>query len=274
MTVDLPTPALRVETPLEFVREWIEFPDPADAEHVVRADLTWLLSRWHCIYGAGCPGIVADQPDDGCCVHGAFFTDKADEKRVRAAAGRLSRETWQHYRRGFDNWTEWDLIDTEDGEEEQRRTAVVDGACIFLNRPGFAGGEGCALHGLALREGVHPLTLKPDVCWHVPIRRDSDWVTRLDQTKVLVTTVGEYDRRAWGEGGHDLSWWCSSSPDAHTAPEAVYIGYAAELTELIGAAAYAELARLCAEREKTGLIAEHPATVAARTARSIPSAAS
>jgi GNAT superfamily N-acetyltransferase len=33
----------------------------------------------------------------------------------------------------------------------------VAGACIFLNRPGFPGGAGCALHTLALREGREPL---------------------------------------------------------------------------------------------------------------------
>ena len=30
-------------------------------------------------------------------------------------------------------------------------TRLVDGACIFLNRPGFAGGAGCALHSAAAR---------------------------------------------------------------------------------------------------------------------------
>ena len=45
-------------------------------------------------------------------------------------------------------------------------------ACIFHNRPDFpAGGYGCALHGLALAEGVEPLEPKPDVCWQLPIRR-------------------------------------------------------------------------------------------------------
>ena len=42
----------------DFAREWVEFPDPADAEHIVRADLTWLLSSWTCIYGRGCQGVV------------------------------------------------------------------------------------------------------------------------------------------------------------------------------------------------------------------------
>ena len=45
------------EVPLDFPREWIEFADPADAEHLIRADLTWLCSRWTCIFGRGCHGI-------------------------------------------------------------------------------------------------------------------------------------------------------------------------------------------------------------------------
>ncbi len=33
------------EVPLDFPREWVEFIDPDNSEHVVAADLTWLLSR-------------------------------------------------------------------------------------------------------------------------------------------------------------------------------------------------------------------------------------
>ena len=46
------------EVPLGFAREWVEFADPADPEHVVRADLTWLTSAWTCIYGRGCAGVA------------------------------------------------------------------------------------------------------------------------------------------------------------------------------------------------------------------------
>ncbi|MCP6336040.1 hypothetical protein NL449_28885, partial [Klebsiella pneumoniae] len=45
-------------------------------------------------------------------------------------------------------------------------------------RRGFAGGAGCALHSKALKLGVPPLTMKPDVCWQLPIRRSQEWVTR------------------------------------------------------------------------------------------------
>src|SRR5262245_19875952 len=112
------------EVGLDFAREWIEFPDPANPEHLVRADLTWLLSRWSCIFGRGCHGIVEGRPGEGCCSHGAFFTDADDQKRVRTAARKLSPMTWQHYRRGFDNYTEMDSVD---GTTPARRTATQAG---------------------------------------------------------------------------------------------------------------------------------------------------
>ncbi|WP_229789573.1 hypothetical protein [Pilimelia terevasa] len=256
------------EVGLDFAREWLDFADPADGEHRVRADLTWLLSRWTCIFGRGCHGIVAGRAADGCCSHGAFFTDADDEKRTRAAAARLTRATWQHYRRGFANYTEMDSVD---GESPARRTATRDdGPCVFLNDADFPGGGGCALHGQALRDGAHPLEYKPDVCWQLPVRREQDWVDRPDGTRILVTTLGEFDRRGWGEGGHDLHWWCTSSPEAHVGAEPMYLSYAPELTALIGRPAYDELARLCAARAGTAPLAPHPATTAAGAGPAVP----
>ncbi|PZS25704.1 MAG: hypothetical protein DLM59_19755 [Pseudonocardiales bacterium] len=248
------------EVGLDFAREWVEFADPGDAEHVIRADLTWLLSSWTCIFGRGCHGIDKNRPDDGCCSHGAFFTDGDDEKRTKKAAAALTPDRWQHSKKARKGGVV--TTDELDGKPA-KRTRTVDGACIFLNRPGFEGGEGCALHALALHTGKHPLETKPDVCWQLPIRRAQDWVKRPDGTEVLVSTVTEFDRRGWGEGGQDLHWWCTSSPEAHVAKERLYQSYAPELTALIGAAAYAELARLCTARSRRGMIAPHPATVAA-----------
>ena len=253
-----PTPV--AELPLDFPREWFEFHDPDDAEHVIRADLTWLLSSWTCIFGRGCHGITVDRPDDGCCTHGAFYSDKDDRKRVRAMAKELTNEDWQFRseRKGG-----VDEIDVEDG---RRRTRRFDGACIFLNRPGFPGGQGCALHAMALRTGRHPLETKPDVCWQLPIQRSSEWEERLDETKVLVTTVTEFNRRGWGPGGHDLDWYCSTSPEAHVGTEPVYVSNGPEIAALIGDAAYAVLAAHCDERRATMISGRHPATVAAETA--------
>lgn len=256
---DDPTPRSR-EVGLDFAREWIEFVDPTDAEHVVRADLTWLLSSWTCIFGKGCHGILADRPDDGCCSHGAFLTDRDDERRVRDYARQLTPQDWQYAEQGRRTIFASDELDGK----RAKRTRRIDDACIFLNRPGFAGGEGCALHALALRIGVHPLRTKPDVCWQLPVRRTQDWVDRPDGTQVLVSTITEFDRRGWGDGGHDLHWWCTSAPEAHVGRERFYVSYGPEITALIGPAAYAELSRLCAARAERGLVAPHPATVMAQ----------
>jgi hypothetical protein len=257
VTVQLTDPR-DLEVDLDFPREWLEFIDPADPAHLVRADLTWLLSRWTCVFGKACHGIIKGRAADGCCSHGAFFTDADDEKRVRAAAKKLTPQTWQHFRRGFKNYTE---MDTVDGSTPARRTATREGGpCVFLNDADFPGGWGCALHAQALRDGVHPLEYKPDVCWQLPVRRDQEWAKRPDGSKVLVSTLTEFDRRGWGEGGHDLEWWCTSSPEAHVGAEPLYVSYGPELTALVGKAAYEKLAELCAARAAQGLVARHPAT--------------
>ncbi|MBV9484621.1 MAG: hypothetical protein JO246_01035, partial [Frankiaceae bacterium] len=93
------------EVDLDFPRQWVEFADPADPEQIFRCDLTWLLSSWTCIFGSGCKGILADRPDDGCCTHGAHFSDKADEKRVRRFAKALTADEWQFRSEGLKGGT-------------------------------------------------------------------------------------------------------------------------------------------------------------------------
>ena len=168
-----------------------------------------------------------------------------------AHAKKLPPEEWQFH--GTKKLTEKD-------EEGARKTRVVDGGCVFLNRADFAGGPGCALHGYAQRIGVHFLETKPDVCWQLPIRRTFERVTRHDDTEILVITIGEYDRRGWGPGGHDLEWYCSGATEAHVGREPVYVSNGPELTALMGPAAYAELVRHCeAHLARTPPVAPHPA---------------
>ena len=251
---DLGMPAVRPEVAPDFPRDWVEFVDPADAQGLIRADLTWLMSSWACVYGRGCQGIEEGRADDGCCSHGAFYADEDDETRIEKLAEQLEPQHWQHARiaraQGISE------VDELDGEPA-RRTRTVDGACVFLNRRGFPGGTGCALHALADRIGLHPLETKPDVCWQLPVRRTQEEVTRADDVPILVTSLGEFDRRGWGPGGADLHWWCTSSPDAHVGTEPLYLSYAAELTALLGTPGYTELARLCAGRAAG--TAPHPA---------------
>jgi hypothetical protein len=267
------------ETPLDIPRTWAEFTDPSNAGQRFRVDLTWLTSSWTCIFGSGCRGIYADRPDDGCCTLGAHFTDDDDVERVRAVAAELGEDEWQHHpgrgRKGdkdparLSAWTE-----LEDGA---RKTKVVDGACIFLNRPGFPAGAGCALHQHAVLTGTPPHEAKPDVCWQLPIRRSYRTVEQPDDTSYLEVTIAEYDRRGWGPGGHDLDWYCSSNPEAHVGAEPVYRSNRAELAALMGEEAYAALVVRCEAHLDTVKRARsagartlipllvHPATVEAGT---------
>ena len=250
------------EVPLDFPRAWLEFTDPADAEQVVRADLTWLTSRWSCLYGAGkCPGIYSERPDDGCCTLGAHYSDADDEKRVAGYARKLTAEQWQYRKEGRAGISEVD-------DEGSRKTRVVDGACIFLNRAGFAAGQGCALHTYALATGTSIVETKPDVCWQLPIRRAFRDVERADGSTYNEVTITEYERRGWGPGGHDLDWYCSGNSDAHIGSVPVYLSSKDELVALLGEAAYAELAAACERRladqpRAAGQVAGHPATVLA-----------
>ena len=265
------------EVPLDMPRIWVEFPDPADIAQRFRCDLTWLTSSWMCIFGAGCQGIYADRPDDGCCTLGAHFTDQDDYRRVRAVAAELGEDEWQLHdvataggglRR--ESWTE-----LEDGV---RKTRVVEGACIFLNRPGFPAGAGCALHQHAVVKGLPPTSLKPEVCWQLPVRRTYRTVEQPDESSYLEVSIGEYDRRGWGPGGHDLDWYCSGNPEAHVGREPVYRSSKTELVELIGEPGYEQLVLRCEAHLRAVTAARrignrkllpllvHPATLAAQDA--------
>jgi len=242
-----------VEVPLDFPRQWVEFDDPADSEQLIRADLTWLTSRWNCTFGNGCKGIYKDGPDNGCCTHGAHFSEKKDEKRVKRYVEMLTPQTWQFYEVGQKKG--W--VETEDGA---RKTRTVDGACIFHNRKDFDGGFGCALHALAATEGISFIETKPEVCWQLPMRRSYDNREYEDQTSQLVISISEYDRRGWGEGGHDFDWYCSGNTEAHNGANPVYIYAKDELVALIGQAAYDHLAVICEARTK--LLAADPTNIA------------
>ena len=226
----------------DFPRAWVEFVDPDDAAQLYRCDLTWLTSRWMCIYGNGCHGIDERKPDAGCCVLGAHFADKADEKLTKKYAAMLDADSWEFHETG----TKKGFVEKD--EDGARKTRVVDGACIFLNRAGFEGGAGCALHQLAGRIGKPFQQVKPQVCWQLPVRRSYDHVTRPDGVEILVVSIGEYDRRGWGSGGAELDWYCSGSTEAHVATEPVYITERQTLLELMGQKAYDQLALLCEAR--------------------------
>ncbi len=251
-----------------FARDWVEFRNPDNSEEIFKCDITWLTSYWQCIYGNGCCGIDADKPDAGCCSDGAYYTNKIDEERVLRSARKLTKSDWQFYDQARDK-SKKNLNISEIGLDKDRKTRKINDSCIFLNRvgyeaPGYTGKFGCALHHLANKEGSHPLDTKPDICWQLPLRRS--WEVRDEGEKeITVVVIGEYERSAWGEGGADLDWYCTSNSDAHVGKVPVYQSSKIELIKMMGNAGYLELEKLCDSR-----MAAIAATKKAQKRRELP----
>ncbi|HEV2071003.1 MAG TPA: hypothetical protein VGR26_14535 [Acidimicrobiales bacterium] len=228
--------------------EWLSFEDPEE-DRTWLFDLTFLLSRWSCIYGRGCPGIDS-RADIGCCSHGAYFTDDADRGAVEAAVASLAPEQWQFAevgrRRG--------IVARASGGGW--KTRVHQGGCILLNRAGFPAGAGCALHQAALQTGRRPMDLKPDVCWQVPLRR----VDSVDEVGHVTSTIREWKRRDWDEGGQEFHWWCIEESAAFVGADTVLATMADELAALVGPGVHALLLGALAERTASTTVLPHPAT--------------
>src|SRR5690606_18734391 len=193
-----------------------------------------LRSHYRCIWGEGCQGVLdgpAADLNQGCCSYGAHFVDDDDVQTVVRAFVRVAPEHMQFHRKavrgGF----------LRPGDDGATTTRLVDDACIFLNRPGFAGGEGCALHIAAMAAGERPLDWKPNVCWQVPMRLEHS----TDDQGHVTSRLREWKRRDWGPGGDDFHWWCTEAPEAFRAPEPLYVSARDEIVELVGAGNYTRL---------------------------------
>lgn len=213
------------------VHEWISFEDP-DEQRTWMFDATYLRSNHRCIYGEGCQGILdapAESMAQGCCSYGAHFVDDHDVQTVVSAFIRITPKHMQFHAKAVKGGF---LRPGEADPDGSRRTVtrLVDDACIFLNRPGFAGGAGCALHIAAVEAGERPLDWKPDVCWQVPIRLEH----HTDDSGHVTSKLREWKRRDWGEGGDQFHWWCTEAPEAFSGNSAVYQSSRDEIIELIG----------------------------------------
>lgn len=200
---------------------------------VWRFDRRFMTSTWTCIFGAGCEGIGSERAAElghGCCSLGAELDGEDEAMTLTAMAGMLSPSQFEHH---------IDAADGVFGDESRRNTRVVDGACIFLNRPGFAGGAGCALHIAALDMGDSPIDWKPSVCWQLPVH--VDWVERDEHTEVA--TVRPWTRADWGEHGDVMAWCCTEEPEPYRNDAPVFESLADELTEMVGEPVYVELRR-------------------------------
>lgn len=228
-------------------REWVSLTDPDQPHDRYLFDVSFLTSNYACIYGKGCPGSVGVPEDDrGCCRLGAHFVDDDDRGQTVAMVDVLGEEYLQNYglarRKG---------VVARDGDGSQR-TRVTNGACIFLNRTGWKRGAGCALHQYAIDRGEHVVDYKPEVCWLIPLRREvqTDWAD--DGQERVTTTITSYDRGAWGDGGVDFEWWCTTDDDqAYQGSSPVYVSMKRELITMTSRSVYAELVRYLDRRRTT-----------------------
>ena len=237
-------------------REWVTIPVPGKEIRRWEIDVTFLTSSWRCIFGNGCQGVLtepAPELEQGCCSYGAHASDRKDKERVERVAAKLSAEEWQHRSAGRKRGV-W----KSDKRGKEWRTRLVDDACIFLNRPDFPAGPGCALHLHAIGRQVHFSETKPTVCWQLPLRT---WDRDEDDGSVT-SVLSEFARDGWGEGGQEFAWWCTEAPEAFTAAEPVYRSMEAELRKMIGDDVYEELAKYLDARVAAGALpVRHPAEV-------------
>ena len=194
-------------------------------ETVWRFDRDFLASKWTCIWGKGCKGINATADETlghGCCSLGAEL-DGIDEARdLSAAAATIPAHLFQYHAEANSG--------TVFADESYSATRVVDGACIFHNRNGFAGGEGCALHLAAEYFDESPTDWKPSVCWQLPIK--VDWEMRNDN--VEVATVRRWSRADWGDHGTKMAWCCTEGSDAYVGESSVLDSLSQELSQIVG----------------------------------------
>jgi hypothetical protein len=211
-----------------------------DVEEIVEGDTVWrfdtsfLRSNWTCIWGQGCQGILpepAEHLGQGCCSIGAELDGPDEPMTISALAATLDPSRFEHH------------ADAVDGgvfaDERRTSTRVVDGACIFLNRPGFSGGAGCALHIEALHAGESPTVWKPSVCWQLPVK--VDWEDAADG--VEIATVRGWQRRDWGAEGETMAWCCTEGTRAYVGDRTVVESQAEVIEAIVGPTVYVELRR-------------------------------
>ncbi|MBX3286890.1 MAG: hypothetical protein KF703_16195 [Actinobacteria bacterium] len=206
-----------------------------------RFDRTFLRSTWTCIWGRGCLGILAEPAEElqqGCCSVGAEIDGDHEARRVGSLAATLEPDGFQFHADAAAHG-----VFTPDGTN----TRVVDGACIFLNRPGFPGGAGCALHLAAVADGESPIDWKPSVCWQLPIR--VEWAAPASTGEPEVATVRAWRRSDWGDDGDPMAWCCTEGDRAYVGDRPVVESLAEELEEIVGTPVFVELRRRLSDRD-------------------------
>ena len=203
-----------------------------DGDTSWRFERSFLTSNWSCIWGRGCLGILPEPAPElghGCCSIGAELDGPDEARLISALAATLRPALFEHH------------ADATDGgifaDPAHSATRVVDGACIFLNRPGFPGGPGCALHLAALADGEPPRDWKPSVCSQLPIK--VDWEPRHGGGEVA--TVRRWTRADWGAEGETMAWCCTEGDRAYVGERPVIDSLAGEIEAVTGSEVFVEL---------------------------------
>jgi len=143
------------------------------------------------------------------------FCDKVGEARVTSITKHLPKNLWQD----FDIARESGKLNiTELSLNKGLKTKNVSKAYIFFRESDFSKEFfACTLHHLAKIGGKQFVATKPDICWQLPFRRS--WRSRnIGEKECGVIVIGRYAREAWGEGGADTNWCCSSKGEEEMVP--------------------------------------------------------
>ncbi len=216
--------------------------DDAETETTWVFDQEFLTSNWECVWGRGCQGILdhrAEELQQGCCSLGAEV-DPDEARNLTALAAVIDPSRFQYHQAAAEG-----VLSDSSSDELGWHTRVIDDACIFLNRPGFEGGAGCALHLEAMASDESPLEWKPSVCWQLPVH--VDWERRPDGGEVA--TVRRWNRDDWGQHGETMAWVCTEESASYIGETPVVESLEEELKLIVGTPVYLELKRALTKGE-------------------------
>ena len=152
------------------------------------------------------------------------------------------------------------------------RTAVPDGPTVTADlraadqvaaafdaaRPDLVIHAAMAVDEASIVTATRHVDVMPEVCWQVPLRR----VDETDDLGHVTSTVREWKRRDWGDGGHDFHWWCTDGDEAFVGTVPVFEEMGAELAQMVGEDIYQLIAEHLRNRLRlrgTEVFLPHPA---------------
>ena len=93
----------------------------------------------------------------------------------------------------------------------------------------------------------------------MPLRRIDD----VQDDGTVISTLTEFGRAGWGEGGDDFAWWCTEDPGAFVGKVPVYVSMADELRRMLGKRLYRQVAAYLDARaaDRKAAPVRHPASV-------------